>query len=171
MDKRGVKILICCIISTLIVLILFIVAFKFTQPSCELIFIEPALLGSSALAGWAKEKPIRSHDRTVLMKFAAHLEYNIQSTSSPSSSESQGDQTHATPAVNQMQASNQQQGQVTSLPGQINQQMPFVSNQQNLSQQNMSQQNDLNLSLSKEKELNFLEERRSERGKGGNQNK
>lgn len=85
MDKRGARILLGCTLCTLIVLALLMVAFRFTQPSCELVFIEPSQLRAAALAAGLKEKPVRAHDKSMLIKINAHLEYNLPtSSSSPS---------------------------------------------------------------------------------------
>lgn len=79
MNKRGTKILIGCVLSTMIVLLLFLIVFRFTQLSCELVSLDPVQLASSQLASFARDntKPIRSHDETILMRISAYLEYNI----------------------------------------------------------------------------------------------
>lgn len=76
MDKRGAKILISCIFCTAIILILFMLAYRFTLPSCELISIDPMKLKNSAMAAW-KPKSTKSHDKTLSIQIAAYLEYNI----------------------------------------------------------------------------------------------
>ena len=92
MDKRGAKILISCILCTVIVLVLFIVALRFSRMSCELISIDPQHLRQAQLDVFSgkKHKPIRSHDKMILMKMSAYLEYNIMSDKSGSASEQTG---------------------------------------------------------------------------------
>lgn len=78
MDKRGARILFGCLAGTVIVVLLFLLASRLTQPSCELIVIEQSQHRSSAQAEWSKEKPLKTHDKTTLIKISAYLEYNIQ---------------------------------------------------------------------------------------------
>lgn len=60
----------------MIVLVLFLIAFRLSQLSCELIQVEPKHLRTSQINSFNKDKPIRSEDKTILMKFAAYLEYD-----------------------------------------------------------------------------------------------
>lgn len=60
----------------LIILFLFLIAFRFSQSSCELIQVEPQQLRSAQLSAFNKAKPIRSDDKSILMKFSAYLEYD-----------------------------------------------------------------------------------------------
>lgn len=76
MDKRATKIAICSVACTLIVLFLFLIAVRLSELSCELVEIEPEHLRSSQLNAFNKAKPIRSEDKTILMKFSAYLEYD-----------------------------------------------------------------------------------------------
>lgn len=95
MDKRATKILLGCIICTIIVGLLLLVAFRFATLSCELIKVDPQALRHSQLKAFNKDsnKPKRSHDKTMLIKIAAYLEYNI-----PGSSKSSSTSTTAAPS-------------------------------------------------------------------------
>lgn len=81
MDKRGIKILISCIICTIIVSILFLFAFRISRLNCELVSIDPQRMRTIHLESFDKKsnKPIRSHDKTILMKISVLLEYNKMS--------------------------------------------------------------------------------------------
>lgn len=82
MEKKGAGILISCIVCALLIVVLLIVTIRFTHPSCELIIIEPAQLRSSESIKFAKTKPTRSQDKSMLLKISAHLEYFSQTPSS-----------------------------------------------------------------------------------------
>lgn len=85
MDKRSTKILIGCILCTMMVLALFLIVFRFSQLSCELVSLDPVQLASTQLAAFSKDsKPVRSHDETIIMKISAYLEYNVQPDASES---------------------------------------------------------------------------------------
>ena len=76
MDKRIIKILICCVACVLIVMFLSILAYRFSHPSCELIQIEPQNLRVSQLRAFNDAKLINSDDKSLSMKFFAYFEYN-----------------------------------------------------------------------------------------------
>ena len=84
MDKVGSRILFGCIVCTALVVVLFVVALSLTHPSCELTYIDANNLRMDSLAALAKEKPIRAHDKSMLIKISAHLEYSTQDRESSS---------------------------------------------------------------------------------------
>lgn len=75
MDSRAPLILACCMLSIVVVLILFMVSFHMSRLSCDLVFIEPDKLRSEAVSDWKDSKPSRSQEKSMLIKLAAHLEY------------------------------------------------------------------------------------------------
>lgn len=75
MDSRGPLILVCCILSTFAIIVLFVVTFRMSRLSCELVYVEPEKLRSEAISDWKETKASRSQDRSMLIKLAAHLEY------------------------------------------------------------------------------------------------
>lgn len=77
MDKRGVKIVVGCIISTLIVFFIFTFAVNYGQSRCELIIIEQQLLREQTLNNWIKMKPLKSNDKSIIFKMAAYLEFHM----------------------------------------------------------------------------------------------
>lgn len=111
MDKKGLGILISCIISALLIIAVLIVTIRFTQQSCELIITDPVQLRSSALTKFAKIKPTRSHDKSMLMKISAHLEYISQTPSSRSPSTSASNQASSTQSLVSNTQDYNQQGQ------------------------------------------------------------
>lgn len=113
-----------CAISASLTLILFIIVFRFTQPTCELIFVEPEQLRAAALESISKKAPIRSHDKSMLLKMAAYLEYNVQTTGRPILSELARGSPQPQPQVPAAQQSNQFLA--------ANQQAQPTANQQNL---------------------------------------
>lgn len=154
MDKKGAKIWISCIISALLIVVLLIVTIRFTHPSCELIIIESGQLRSSALSKFAKIKPIRSQEKSMLLKISAHLEYFSQSPSSQSAAslasqstqlvvgantQDYSQQVHQVsglqqqqPTPNQLQHPQTQSSSASSQPSIIQQQQQqVVGNQQN----------------------------------------
>lgn len=75
MNKKSSKIILFCILCSVIVLLLFLLVIRLTQPSCELIFIDVESHKRQALNSMDKTKPIRSRDKTFIIRMSAHLEY------------------------------------------------------------------------------------------------
>ena len=84
LDKRGKRILVGSLLAASIVVFLFLITFHFSRLRCELVKLEPQLLRNAQRHSFDKDKPLRSHDKTMLMKIAAYLEYNTGSSSSSS---------------------------------------------------------------------------------------
>lgn len=116
MDKRGTGILLSCILCTMLIVALFIVTIRFTQHSCELIIVEPAQFRYSAQLNFAKVKPTRSHDKSMLLKISAHLEYfSSPSESSSPASSVVNTQDHQAQVFGQQQASTTQHANSASI--------------------------------------------------------
>lgn len=77
MDKRSASILIGCLICTSVVVLLFLIAYQMSLRSCELIYLDPLQHRLAALNSWQNATARRSHEKTLLLRISAHLEYNL----------------------------------------------------------------------------------------------
>lgn len=76
MDKRSLRIIIGSLVCIVLVLILFIIAFRFSLDlTCELTHLDPIKSHENALKDFRKIKPVRSDDKVMLMKISAFFEY------------------------------------------------------------------------------------------------
>lgn len=82
-DKRGLRILIGCIITAIIILSLCLAAISYINPDCDLVFIDNQQLKNITLNHWSTEEPFLSRDSTLLIRLSAHLEYNTDEQDYP----------------------------------------------------------------------------------------
>lgn len=168
MYARSAAILTACVICTFLLLVIFMFLHQFTQPDCDLIFIESSQLRSKTLNSWAKDSPRRSKDKSMLLKVAASLEYILEPKSSVQllnqslqASQQQQQQNHQQPSsviVGQsplaLQVTNQQFGG----PKQV-QTIAQTANQAHQQTQNTSSPASVISSQSKEKDSSSREKR------------
>lgn len=85
MDKRSLRIIIGSLFCFAVVVLLFIIAFRFAiNLTCELTHLDPTRSHELALKDFRKLRPIRSNDKVMLMKISAFFEYAPPSDGGPS---------------------------------------------------------------------------------------
>lgn len=76
-DKRGLKILVISLLGFIASLLVCLYAMKFTNVRCELTYIDPTGLKDIIRTHWLSEEPYMSRDSSLLIRIAAHLEYDF----------------------------------------------------------------------------------------------